>query len=211
MVIRSDHITFGRNAAVGGHLTVVGTVKPQLPPNIDPAKMTFKRILKSSNDKPVGAPGISRFKVIAAAAGVVTAVLIAVLLTLFRSGFFAARAGEFRKRAWKDLLLGLVTFIVIPVVALVSMVTIFAIPVSFMVLLAYAVALYLSPVITGITLGRLLMPKTNRYLAAILGAAAVELLLLVPVLKIVLFILCAFYTLGITAAHLKPRRDTPAG
>ena len=211
MVIRCDHITFGRNAAVGGHLTVIGTVKPQLPPNIDPAKMTFKRILRSSAEKPMNETGISRFKVIAAAVGVVTSVLIAVLLTLLRGGFFAARAGEFRKRAWKDLLYGLVAFIVVPIGALACMLTVFAIPVSIIVLIAYAVTLYLAPAVAGVILGRLLLPKMNRYPAAILGAAAVKLLLLVPVLRVILFLLCAFYALGITAVNLKPRREKHAG
>ena len=108
MTIRSDHITFGRNAAVGGRLTIISTVKPQLPPNIDPAKVTYKRVMNSAGQKPPSERGISRFKVIMAASAVVTAALIAVLMTLLCSSYFAARAGEFRKRAWKDVLVGTV-------------------------------------------------------------------------------------------------------
>jgi hypothetical protein len=211
MIIRSDNITFGRNVSVGGHLTVIGTVKPQLPPNIDPAKMTFRRLMHVKGEDRTGPPGVSRFQVIMAAAGVVTSVLLALLLTLFRGAYFRARAAGFKKRAWKDLLIGLLTFIVVPVGALICLLTVFAIPVSVIVLVFYAMALYLAPVATGVILGRLLLPGINRYLSSALGAAAIRLLLLVPVLKFVLFLLCAFYTLGIAVMTLKPHRENPAG
>ncbi|SHI21053.1 hypothetical protein SAMN02745823_03442 [Sporobacter termitidis DSM 10068] len=208
LTIRSDHITFGRNATVGGHLTVIGTVKPQLPPNIDPAKMTFKRVMHPRNDnKPAGQQGVNRFKVIMAAVGVVTAVILALLMTLFRGGYFKARALEFRKRWWKDLLFGIIAFIVMPVAALVCMLTIFAIPIGVIVLAIYAVLIYLAPVITGMILGRVVLPRMSRYLSAGLGAAVIELLMLVPILKLVIALLCAFYTLGITVVRMKPRRE----
>jgi hypothetical protein len=211
LYIRSDHITFGRNLTVGGQLIIVGSVKPQLPPNIDPAKVTFKRIVHKGGENAQGPVGVSRFKVIMAVAGVVTAILLAILMTLFRGGFFAARAAEFRKRAWKDILFGLIALIVVPVGALACMLTVFAIPVGVIALALYVAVLYLSPAVTGVILGRLFLPKMNRYLSAGLGAAVIRLLLLVPVLKIILFLACALYTLGVTVVRLKPRREKPPG
>jgi hypothetical protein len=48
----------------------------------------------------------------------------------------------------------------------------------------------------------------NRYLSGSLAAAAVRLLLFVPVLKLVLFLVCAFYTLGLAVISLKPRGES---
>lgn len=105
------------------------------------------------------------------------------------------------------LLWGLLAFIVIPVAALACMLTVIAMPVSVIGLMLYASILYLSPVVTGIVLGRRLLPRINRFLSASLGAAAVSILLLVPYLKVLLFAAAAFYTLGITVSGLKPRRE----
>ena len=208
LVIRSEHITFGKNVTVDGHVTIYATVKPQLPPNIDEAKVTFKRIMHTDKGNTVpSVRGISRIKVVMAIACVVTAVFIALLLTLFRGGYFKAKALEFPKRWGKMILFGLIAFIVVPIAALVCMVTVFAIPASVIVLILYGVVLYLAPVITGAILGRLLMPRINRFLSVSIGAAAIKLLLLVPYLKVVLFLACAFYTLGITVMSLRPRRE----
>ncbi len=209
LVIRSDSITFGKNVTVNGHITIYASVKPQLPSGIDEAKVTYKRVMHiGKGNIDLSARGISRIKVIMAAVSVVTAVFIALLLTLFRGGYFKAKALEFPKTWGKMLLFGLIAFIVIPIAALVCMLTVFAIPVCVIVLILYGIILYLSPVITGVILGRRLMPKMNRFLSVSLGAAALSLLLRVPYLKIALFLACAFYTLGITVMSLRPRRET---
>lgn len=208
LVVRSDHITFGKNATVNGHVTVYGTVKPQLPPNIPESKVTFKKIMNTGRENTVQSEqGVSRVKVIMAIVCIVTAVFIALLMTLFRGGYFKARAAEFRERAFKSVLYGLIAMIVIPVGALICMLAVFTIPVSLIVLTLYAIILYLSPVITGVILGRLMLPKMNRYLSASLGAAAVKILLFIPYLNIVIYLASAFYTLGITVISLKPRRE----
>jgi hypothetical protein len=208
LVIRSDHITFGKNVTVNGHVTIYATVKPELPPTIDEAKVTYKRVMHMGKGNiDLSERGISRIKVIMAAVGVVTAVFIALLLTLFRGGYFKAKALEFRKTWGKMLLFGLIAFIVIPIAALVCMLTVFAIPLCLIVLILFGIILYLSPVVTGSILGRRVMPKMNRFLSVSIGAAAISLLLHVPYLKIALFLACAFYTLGIAVMSLRPRRE----
>lgn len=208
LAIRSEHITFGKNVTVNGRVTIYATVKPQLPPNIDASKVTFKRIMHTEKSNiSLSERGISRLKVVMAIVGVVTAVFIALLMTLFRGGYLKEKALEFKNRWGKSVLAGLIAFIVIPVGALICMLTVFAIPVSIIVLILYGVAIYLSPVITGAILGRMLMRKMNRFLSASIGAAAVSLLLLVPYLKVVVFLMCSFYALGITVMSLKPRRE----
>jgi hypothetical protein len=208
LIIRSEHITFGKNVTVNGHVTIYATVKPQLPPNIEEAKVTFKRVMHiEKGNFDLSQRGISRIKVVMAIVSVVIAVFIALLMTLFRGGYFKAKALEFPKTWGRMILYGLIAFIVIPIAALVCMLTIFAIPVSIIVLILYGIILYLAPVVTGSVLGRRLMPQMNRFLSVSIGAAAVSLLLLVPYLKIALFLACAFYTLGITVMSLRPRRE----
>lgn len=207
LIVRSDHITFAKNVTVDGHVTIYGTVKPELPPNIDEGKVTFRRIIHSGkNVSDSVEAGISRLKVIAAVVGVVTAILLALLLTLFGNTWLKKHADQFDRRAGAMLGWGVLAFIVIPVIALACMLTVIALPVGVIAAMLYAVILYLSPVIAGIVLGRRLLPKMNRYLSAAIGAAAVAILLLIPYLKVLLFAVSAFYALGITVTGLKPRR-----
>ncbi len=208
LIILSDHITFGKDVTVNGHVTIYGTVKPQLPLNIDESQVTFKRIIHANKTNiDLSERGISRLKVVMAIVGVIIAVFIALLITLFRGGYCKARAMELKKRWGKSVLAGLIALIVIPFGALICMLTVFAIPVSIIVLILYGILLYLSPFITGTILGRLLMSRMNRFLSASIGAAAVSILLLVPYLRTVVFLACAFYTLGITVISLKPRKE----
>lgn len=208
LVVRSEHITFGKNVTVNGHVTIYATVKPKLPPNIDESKVTFKRIMHTDKgNMGLSERGISRLQVIMAIVSIITAIFIALLMTLFRGGYLKVKALELKKRWGKALLFGLIAFIVIPVGALICMLTIFAIPVSIIILILYGVLLYLSPVITGAILGRMTMVEMNRFISAGLGAAIVKLLLLVPYLKFVVYLVCAFYALGITVMSLKPHRE----
>jgi len=200
--IRSDDIT------VGGHVTIYATVKPELPNTISESQVTFKRIIQRNKDnEQAPAGGVSRTAVILAILSIITAIIIAILLTLFRGGFYRTHADVFKKKAWLSLLIGLLAFIVIPIAALLCMFTVVAIPISIIVLMLYGILLYLAPMKTGIVLGRAVLPKMNRFLAAGIGTLAVQLLLLIPYVKVLIFFLCAFYALGITAASLKPRKE----
>lgn len=207
--IRSDDITFGSDVTVGGNITIVGTVEPQLPPTIDQSQVTFRRVM--SRPKPQEPPklGISRFQVIMACVSLVTAVLFALILTLLRGDFFRDRAQEFRRTVGRYLLMGLLAFIVVPVVAFAFMFTVICIPISAIVLILYGILLYLAPVLTGIIVARWLLPRMNRYLAASIGAAVMTLLMLIPYLKIVLFLFSALYILGVAARRAKPHKESP--
>ena len=47
----------------------------------------------------------------------------------------------------------------------------------------------------------------NRYAAAIVGAAAVKLVIYLPVVGTLLYLACAFYVLGLVVMSLKPYRE----
>jgi|GEM_PF-967430 len=209
LTIRSDNITLSGDVTVGGKITVVGTVKPELPTTIDESQLTFRRVMaRPKKDEPPKL-GVSRFSVIMACVSLVTAVLFALIFTLLRGDFFRDRAQEFKRTVGRYLLYGLLAFIVVPVVAFAFMFTVIAIPISAIALVLYAVLLYLAPVLTGIVLARLILPRVNRYLAASIGAVVITLLMMVPYLKIVIFLLSSFYILGAVIRRLKPHREAP--
>jgi hypothetical protein len=98
---------------------------------------------------------------------------------------------------------------VVPVVAFAFMFTVIAIPISVIVLVLYGILLYLAPILAGIILARLILPRMNRYLAASIGAVVLTLLMMVPYLKILIFLFSSFYILGAAIRRLKPHREAP--
>ena len=147
--------------------------------------------------------------VVALVFGLLTALLLSVLLTLFRSGFVAEKAETLPKQFGWKLLYGLIAFAAVPIGALIAMITVIAIPISVIVLVIYGVVMYLSPVITGVILGRYFLKKLNRYLSAMIGAFAMALLALIPIVGVIVFFGSAFYTLGILLPYFKPHRQPP--
>ena len=115
LTIRSDDITFGGDVTVGGKITVVGTVKPEMPPTIDESQVTFRRILaRQKKDEPPKL-GISRMAVIMSCVSLVTA--CSCPHPDPPAGDFSATGRRSLSAPWAIPSLGLLAFIVVPVVA----------------------------------------------------------------------------------------------
>lgn len=198
-VVSSDNITVGDSAIIGGTLTIYGATEPVLNGAIDQSKVHFIQTEAASSTKAVNAlDSIRKW-----AFSIVTAAILAVLLTLLFGKFFKARADELRAKVGKSLLWGLLVLIVLPIACILVFITVVGIPVGIFLLIFYGVFLCLAPAYTGVVLGRLLLKKTNRYLSAMAGAAAVRLLMIIPILGTLVYLACAFYTLGSLAMSLR--------
>ena len=90
------------------------------------------------------------------------------------------------KNSWKDLALGLVLLVVVPLVSIFVMVTIIGLPLGFIGLAVYILFAYLANSVTGGVLGHLLaeklfkQPKMHIFLQYALGIVLIELLTLIP-------------------------------
>lgn len=131
--------------------------------------------------------------------------LLSVLITgilyvaIFRN--FSRDLAEFSNRNfWRNIGVGALTLIGIPVVCVIMIVTIITIPLSFSLLSVYFILLYWSVVISGIFAGRWLLglirkedKNINSFLAAIAGIILLVLVTKIPVIGgIILFMTFAF-------------------
>jgi len=91
---------------------------------------------------------------------------------------------DIKNSFWSIMGLGLVVLIVVPILALILMVTVIAIPLSLIILDAYLVALYLSKIIVSILVGSYIAKKTNLksnlYIQGFIGLLLLTLLGLIP-------------------------------
>ena len=77
---------------------------------------------------------------------------------------------------------GIASFILVPIASLLLFITIIGLPLGMLSLLMYFIVVYLSPVVMGIILGRLVLKGKNPYLQLFIGILVVRLLSLLPMI-----------------------------
>jgi cytoskeletal protein CcmA (bactofilin family) len=85
--------------------------------------------------------------------------LIAGALIVLAAPRLANQLGSNGKRIVRSLVTGIIALVVVPIVAVVLMVTVIGIPAGVILLAMYFVALYLSQVFVGMAIGRMILPN----------------------------------------------------
>jgi len=108
---------------------------------------------------------------------------------------------------WSTIGLGLIVLIVVPILALILMVTVIAIPLSLIILDAYLVALCLSGIVVSILVGGYIAKKTNLkanlYVQGFIGLLLLTLLGLIPFVNGLVSFVVLLLGLGIISKSLK--------
>jgi hypothetical protein len=140
----------------------------------------------------------------------VTALAISFLLP----GHLSAAGREVNDRPGPSVLWGLVAVVVTPIVAAILLITVIGLPLGFFLLGVYFWFLYLSPLILGAGIGERISTLEGKKGWALFGPVAlglviVEVLMLIPVVRTVVFIVSILVGLG--ALALVTRRQLLAG
>lgn len=114
---------------------------------------------------------------------------------------------------WSSIGMGLVALMVTPVVALILMVTLIAIPLSMIVLGFYFVCVYLSGVVTSVLVGELISKKgylktNNHYLLGFVGLFILTLIGLIPVVGGLVKFVVLLFGVGIISKALQTQFST---
>lgn len=133
----------------------------------------------------------------------------------------SAVAEGVRRRFPATLIAGVLAIVLVPVIALLLIVSLIGIPVSLVALALFAIAIYLSQVFVGLAIGRTILPRGWRsygrgynILAMVIGVLLIGLLRLIPVpfLDLVISVVVALLGLGalFTATRDDNRPASPA-
>lgn len=132
----------------------------------------------------------------------------ALILALLFPRMFQSVTDQALPRPWKALLVGFVGCIVVPIVLVVSAVSVIGLPLAFIGGLAWLVALLLSGPLFGYYIGRLVMPDSKKVLLIMItGAGLLTILYFIPFIG-ALAILAATFT-GTGMLLLEAFRRTP--
>jgi hypothetical protein len=108
---------------------------------------------------------------------------------------------------------GLVAIVVVPVASILIMTTVLGIPVGFILLMVYGVAIYLSSLVTAMAIGSLASKKgwlktKNNYLLALAGLVALEAMGWLPIVGWIVKMIAVIVGMGIVYKVVVVRKQT---
>lgn len=110
----------------------------------------------------------------------------------------------------KKSAIGLGVLLLVPIIAIIALISSLLLPVALITIALYAVSLYLGSIfvyyIIGNYLDEKLIKKNNKYLTLICGIAIVKLVCLIPVLGALISIIVFLYGLGIILVYINSIR-----
>ena len=127
------------------------------------------------------------------------------ILTLLCKRYLEKGTLVVKSKVWLPLLIGFSALIIVPIVAIIAMFTVVAVPLSFIALIIYGLLIYIAPVISGIILGKVVFKNMNIYLSALIGTVIIKLVMLVPYLGGILFFGAMLLSLGLFVLSLGDR------
>jgi len=135
--------------------------------------------------------------------GFLMILVVGIIVILLASGRVSAMADSIRTKPWPSLGWGALVLFVIPIAALIVIVTIIGLPVGLIALVLYGIAVYLSQIPVGFLIGRLIIRRNgeieSRGLmigALALGLAILLVLGLIPYVGGVVMLLTIIFGLG---------------
>lgn len=128
----------------------------------------------------------------------VSTLVLGLLLLLFAPGLDMGAIRAVRDRLGASFGFGALVFFLVPIVAVVLIALIVALPLGLFILLALALLYTVGYVVAGHAIGRLLIkPPTSRYLAFLVGWVILRVVALVPVLGGLAWIVASILGLGV--------------
>jgi hypothetical protein len=142
----------------------------------------------------------------------ISTLVLGLLLLLFAPGLDDAIVRTVRERRGASIGFGVLAFFLLPIVAVLFLVTVVAIPLGLFMLLAFGLLYTVGYVAGAHAIGRLLVKApTSRFLAFLAGWAILRVVGLVPVLGGLAWILAAIFGLGVLWVASRRGVAEPAG
>jgi cytoskeletal protein CcmA (bactofilin family) len=201
----ADQVVLGPRAHISGDLSY-GDKKPVVPSG---AKVDGD-VNRVDVDKATGGLGVAVGIGLWIAITISALVLGAVLLAVFPRA--AAVVYEIaQSRVGASFLWGFLTFLAIPIVGVILLVTVVGIPLGFMLLLLLAPLYSLGYIAASYGIGqRILGPERGRFVAFLVGLAILRVLAIVPILGGIIGFLATVFGLGLLVLAVARSRSGPA-
>jgi hypothetical protein len=195
------------NARVAGNLTYWSNTEAQVQSGAQIAGTTTRNEPEAVG---IGAPrpevsgaqiqaALTRAALLARLVDLVSALVIGLLL-IYAFPFMTQSTVEMiRKEPWKSLGVGLLTLIVTPIIIFILMALFVSIPLALILLAFYLISLYIAKIYVVLWLGELILKRSARGWALLLGLVLYELVTFIPFIGPIIVFFVLLFGLGAIA------------
>ena len=210
-VIEGENVEITEDAVVTGKLTVRSSQEPEIDDDADINDYDYEEITEEAAEIGENAAGIGILAMFMKQVGkclywiVAMAAFGMLLCWLFNDHL--DRALQFvKERPGAMIGTGIISWMCIPVAALLLCCSYILAPVGGMLMLAYVLLLCAGLAFAGASLVRLVLPKMNIFLSALIGIAVLEIVRMIPFIGFIAGIVADMYLLGYVILNIWDHR-----
>ena len=212
-IMTDGGITLGEQASIGGDLHYSSPVEIEFQRGIVSGTIRFDRSEKEevTAEFDYDLPGAA--KVAIHILSFIAAVIVGSILVAFTKNHARRTAGTIRTRPMQSLGIGFVAFILTPIIALIALILIVTIPLSWILTLGFLIGIYIAKFYVAIWLGDLMLkrsdrPDTSPIPSMILGLLALYLITAIPVAGTLAMFVIIFFGIGALLQRRGTRLET---
>lgn len=192
--VTCDELIIADNGEITGNIKVYSPKEPIVNSNVTMDDIQYTKIENSTNENKLKA-----FLGLGTILSILGSLIFGIVLYSIFKKFFIKSDDLLVKEPLPIVLGGIASFILVPIASLLLFLTIIALPIGVISLIMYFIVIYLSPVIMGIVLGRLILKNKNPYLQLLVGILIVRLLSLLPMIGGFVWVVSGMITQGLIA------------
>ncbi len=190
--VTCDELIIADNGDITGDIEVYSPKDPIVNSNVTMDDIQYTKIENSTSENELKA-----FVGFGTIISILASLIIGLLLYSLFKKFFINSDDLLIKEPLPIVLGGMASFILAPIVSLLLFLTVIALPLGVISLIMYFIVVYLSPVIMGIILGRLILKNKNPYLQLLIGILVIRILTLLPIIGGFVWVVSGMITQGL--------------
>ncbi len=197
VTIEADTVSVEDGTEISGDLKIKSPHEPEIGDDVSVGDYSFDKTEEKDSASAAVSIGAKIFRRITKCIYWIVAMAAFGMLLCWLFGSHLTRATEFMKtRPAAMVVSGIAGWIAIPVAALLLCISYICAPIGGMLVLAYVLLLCAGLAFAGASLSRLVFPKMNVFLAALIGIAVLEAVRMIPVIGTLVGIAADMYLLG---------------
>ncbi len=219
-IIEADTVEIKDDAVVTGELKIQSPTEPSIPDSAKIGDYSFEQVSEDTQNaaEAAAAAGIGAAIIKKITSGIYWIVAMAafgMLLCWLFNDHLAGAAQMIKEKTGPMIATGAISWMCIPIAAILLCCTWILAPIGGILAIAYVLLLCAGLAFAGASISRLIFPKMNVFLAALIGIAVLELVRLIPFIGVIVGIAADMYLLGyvvqvVWAKRLKKQSEVKA-
>ena len=203
VTIDANNVDISDDTVITGTLTINSSTEPEISDEASIGKYEFNKVDADSNGiAKVSFGAMILKKITSGLYWIVAMAAFGMILCWLFDKHLTTAANYVKNRTAPLVLSGVIAWICIPIAALLMCISYILAPIAGMLMLAYVLLLCAGLAFAGASIGRLIFPKMNVFLAALIGIAALEVIRLIPFIGGLVGIAADMYLLGYVVQNL---------